>query len=133
MPSHSVILKGVSLIVFIGSLVFGLGGYFAGKAAQKSMAEKIALFERSQQEFATQEFAKVEAIHKNWRQIKILWATVVLIGLIVLFISSHTVWTGLGIGFLIIGTIGMIEETISMQHNEKYRTEVLTYKIQNDF
>jgi hypothetical protein len=131
--SHSAILKGVSLIVFMGSLVFGLGGYFAGKTAQKSMVEKIALFERSQQEFATQEFAKVEAIHKNWRQIKILWASVILVGLIVLFISSHTIWTGLGIGLLIVGTIGMIEETTSMQHNEKYRMEVLKYKIQNNF
>lgn len=120
------VFKGLAIILFAGSLIFGIGGYYAGRTATNALPEKTQLYKTDRQEFIEKEYIKVEGIHNSWTGIKIFWTTFIVFGLILIFITTKTFWTGVAIGSLIVGTIGHIEEMISYQHNEKYRSEVLT-------
>ena len=69
-----------------------------------------------------------------WRRLKknpVAMASLVVLGLILIFTTSKPFWIGIAIGSMIIGTLGHIEETVSMQHNQKYRAEVLQLKSNN--
>lgn len=124
----SSIFKGLAVIFFVGGLIFSVGGYYAGSTAQKVLPEKTQLYQTNKQEFLEKEVAKVEGIYKSWTGIKIFWTAFIILGLILFFTTSQSFWTGVAIGALIVGTIGHIEETVSFQHNEKYRKEVLKEK-----
>lgn len=121
----STILKGFSVVIFVGGLIFGLGGYYAGSTAKKALPEKTKLYQTDKQEFLEKEVIKVEGIHKSWAGIKIFWTVFIALGLILIFTTSKPFWTGIAIGALIVGTIGHIEEAVSFQHNKKYRNEVI--------
>lgn len=125
------IFKGLAVIFFVGGLIFGLGGYYAGSSAKKAIAEKIQSYQTDKQNFIDNEFEKVENIHKSWTGIKSFWTAFVVLGLILIFTTSKPFWIGIAIGSMIIGTLGHIEETVSMQHNQKYRAEVLQLKSNN--
>jgi len=126
----SSIIKGLAVILFVGGLIFSVGGYYAGSTAKKALPEKTQLYQTDKQEFIEKEVAKVEGIHKSWTGIKIFWTAFIVLGLILIFTTAKSLWIGIAIGSLIIGTIGHIEETVSFQHNEKYRKEVLKEKSQ---
>lgn len=122
------IFKGLAVILFVGGLIFGFGGFFAGHSAKKALPEKTQLYQTDKQNFLEKEIEKVESIHKSWTGIKILWSAFILLGLILIFTTAKPFWTGIAIGAMIVGTLGHIEETVSMRHNEKYRTQVLQEK-----
>lgn len=119
------IFKGLSVILFAGGLIFGLGGYYAGSSAQKALQEKIQLYQTDKQQFFEKEALKVENIHQSWTGIKIFWTAFIMLGILLIFVIPKPFWTGIAIGAMVVGIIGHIEETVSMQHNEKYRIEVL--------
>ncbi len=125
------IVKGLAVILFIGGLIFGIGGYYAGSSAKKALPEKTQLYRTNKQQFIVQEFEKVETIHKSWTGIKIFWTAFIVLGLFLIFATAKPFWTGIAIGAMIVGVIGHIEETVSMQHNGKYRTEVIQFKAEN--
>jgi uncharacterized protein with PQ loop repeat len=127
------ILKGLAVILFLGGLIFSFGGYYAGSTAKKALSEKTQLYKTDKQKFIEREVEKVESVHKSWTGIKIFWSAFILLGLVLIFTATKSFWSGIALGALIIGTIGHIEETISMQHNEKYRNEVLKEKRVNNF
>ncbi len=124
-------LKGIAVIFLMGGLIFGLGGYFAGTGAKKELPKKLELYKTDTQQFTEQETAKVESIHNAWTGLQLFWSAFIVLGLIALFIASKPFWTGLALGLLIVGTLGHIEESVSKQHNEKYRLEVLQFKTEN--
>lgn len=124
----SSVFKGLAAILVAGGLIFSIGGYYAGNTAQKALPEKTQLYQADKQGFLEKEVAKVEGIHQSWTGIKIFWTAFIVLGLILVFITSKPFWTGIAIGALVVGTIGHIEETVSFQHNKKYRKEVLKEK-----
>lgn len=125
----STILRGTALITLIGGLIFSVGGFIDGYKSKKALPQKVQQYETNRINFLDTEVPKVEHIHKSWVRTRIFWSLVVATGLVILFTGNKTFRIGMGIGALIVGTIGHIEETISFQHNEKYRKEVLQEKL----
>ncbi|MFT3739174.1 MAG: YrzE family protein [Breznakibacter sp.] len=54
------ILKGLAVIIFVGGLIFSIGGYYAGRTAKNALSEKIQLYQTDKQDFFEKEVAKVE-------------------------------------------------------------------------
>lgn len=125
LSTHLSIQKGVATVIFVGGLIFFIGGYFAGKTAKSNLQKKIELYQKDRKTFLADEVQKVEKIHKNWLVIKLFWTVFIATGVALTFASPKTFLTGIAIGLMIVGSIGLIEETISYQHNEKYRIQVL--------
>ncbi len=124
----SSISKGLSITLLVGALIFGLGGFYAGYTAKNILPEKTVSYLHNQKQFIEKEHIKIENIHKSWWIIRVFWTLFILVGLIIIFTTTRHFYLGIAIGFLVVGTIGHIEEIISYQHNENYRCEVLKVK-----
>jgi len=120
----STVFRGLVFPLVLGGLIFSIGGTIAGINAQKSLTAKVESYKANPSEFIESEFVKVENINKSWLGIRIFWSMFLLLGIIILFVTHKNIWVGIGLGSLILGTLGHIEESISYKHNEKYRLEV---------
>ena len=125
MSAHWSIQKGVAIVLVLCGLIFFVGGALAGKMAKNNLPQKVELYQADRQAFLTEEVEKVEKIHKQWLPIKLFWAVLIVAGIAIILASAKPFLTGVAIGLLIAGTIGLIEETISFQHNKRYRMQVL--------
>lgn len=121
MSLPSSLLRGIAIALSFGTLIFVLGGTGAGYVTRKSLPEKVASYQQNREQFLLTENHKVEKIHNNWLSIKIFWTVVALAGIILIFMNRSPLWLGVGVGILIVGTLGHIEEAVSYQHNEKYK------------
>ena len=119
------LLKGLSLpFLFIG-LVMGIGGFGDGYVTRKALPEKLRLYQDNKQAFFKEEVPKVERTHHSWLRIRIVWSVLALAGAVLLFTVRKSYWLGVGLGALLMGIAGNIEEAISMRFNERYYLEVL--------
>lgn len=119
------LLKGLSLPFLVIGLLMGIGGFGDGYVTRKALPEKVRLFQDNKRAFFKEEVPKVERTHRSWRGIRIFWGIVTLAGAILLFTMKKSYWIGVGLGALLMGILGNIEEAVSMRFNERYYREVL--------
>jgi hypothetical protein len=119
------LLKGLTIPFFVFGLLFGIAGFGDGYASQKALPAKINLYNKEKLEFFKQEAPKVEATHQSWLRIRILWTVVAIAGIALLFTVKKNYWIGVGLGALLMGITGHIEEAISMKFNKKYYHQVI--------
>ncbi|MGN8070192.1 hypothetical protein [Mucilaginibacter sp. 22184] len=119
------LLKGLSLPLLVIGLVMGMGGFGDGYVTQKALPQKLRLYRENKQAFFKEEVPKVERTHHSWLRIRIVWSVLAFAGALLLFTVKKSYWIGVGLGALLMGIIGNVEEAISMRFNERYYQEVL--------
>lgn len=117
--------RGVSTILLLGGMLASVGGYVSYSKAKSELPIKLELYKSEQREFIDVEVRKVDAIHKAWPGIKLFWTAFIVLGIVLIFVTTKLFWSGLAIGSLLLGTIGHYEELRSMRHNELYYHEVM--------
>lgn len=118
-------LRGLAIPFFIGGLIFGIGGTMDGRVTQKALPEKVGLYRQDPRTFFKEEVPKVERTHRSWFGIRLFWSIITITGLTLLLTLRKNFWLGVGLGALLLGIIGHVEEAISMKRNERYYREVL--------
>jgi hypothetical protein len=119
------LLKGLTIPLLIAGIFMGIGGSLSGHFTQKAYLEKMKLYQQNRREFFKQEVAKVQRIHKSWFGIRVWWTIVAIAGLTVAIAAKKNYTIGVGIGVLIFGLLGHVEEAISYHRNETYKNFVL--------
>jgi hypothetical protein len=126
------LLKGLSLPFLLIGLLMGIGGLGDGYVTRKALPEKLRLYNENKSAFFKEEVPKVERTHRSWPGIRKFWGIVTatgailsLAGAVLLFTMKKSYWIGVGLGALLMGILGNIEEAISMRFNERYYREVL--------
>ncbi len=119
------LFKGLSLPFLIIGLIMGIGGSLDGYTTRRALPGKMSLYREDQQAFFKEEVPKVERTHRSWFGIRIFWSVITVAGVALLFTVKKNYWIGVGLGTLLLGAMGHIEEAVSFKFNEKYRQEVL--------
>jgi hypothetical protein len=119
------LLKGLTIPFLIFGLMVGIAGFGDGYLSRKALPQKMNLYQQDKQAFFKQEGPKVERTHQSWLGIRIFWTVVTIAGIALLFTVKKNYWIGVGLGTLLLGFSGNIEEAISMKFNEKYYHQVL--------
>lgn len=114
------LLRGLTFPLLIAGVFMGIGGAGSGYYTQHSYAEKLKLYHKDKQEFFKQEVPKAEATHKSWFGIRVWWSIVAGAGVLLMLSFKKNYLMGVGLGLLLFGIIGHIEEAISFKRNERY-------------
>jgi len=118
-------LRGLSIPLLIGGLIFGIGGALNGRVTQKVQPKKVRLYNQDRQAFFKEEVPKVERTHRSWFGIRLFWSLIAVAGLALLLTVKKDFWMGVGIGTFLVSMMGHVEEAISMRRNESYYRQVL--------
>jgi hypothetical protein len=119
------LLKGLSPPLLIIGLLMSIGGFGDGYVTRKALPQKLHLYQQNKPAFFKEEVPKVERTHRSWFGIRVFWGVLAFAGAILLFTMKKSYWMGVGLGALLMGIAGNIEEAISMRFNERYYREVL--------
>ena len=119
------LLKGLTFPLLFAGIFMGIGGGGSAYYTQRSYAEKLKLYHKDKQAFFKQEVPKTEATHRSWFGIRVWWSIVAGAGLLLMLAAKRNYLMGVGLGLLLFGIIGHIEEAISFRRNERYYKAVL--------
>lgn len=119
------LLKGLALPLLFAGIFMGIGGAGSGYYTRQSYAEKLKLYHKDKQAFFKQEVSKTEATHRSWFGIRVWWSIVAGAGVLLMLAAKKNYLMGVGLGLLLFGIIGHIEEAISFRRNERYYKAVL--------
>ncbi|WP_375586894.1 hypothetical protein [Flagellimonas aurea] len=125
------LIKGLSYVFCIAGLFFLTAGISVAIHNDRKM-EEVKLSSLTNMELYKSETERMElVIQKGYRSALFLFSSLVVAGLVVLLISPNDLWKGIGLGLLIIGTIGHGTEAFSMQKNKAYQQKIDSINVQN--
>lgn len=122
------LIKGLSYAYWGASLFFLIAGVSVAIHNNRKI-EEVKLLSQTNLELQQSESKRMElVIQKGYRSALILFSTLVVVGLIVLLMSPNDLWKGIGLGLLIIGTVGHGTEAFSIQKNKAYQQKIDSIK-----
>ena len=116
-------LKGLFYpIAFLGAFTFLVGGFNAYNNNQQ--LEKLPIeYSANQKEFVQTELQRFEGnngVNKWWMPLKITWAILVVVGLVLSFTTKSELRNGIAIGLILIGAMGFIIDGFAHQLAKVY-------------
>lgn len=123
------LIKGLSY-AFWGASLFFLAAGISVAIHNTRKTEEMKLLSQTNLELQQSESKRMELVIKDgYHSALILFSTLVVVGLVVVLISSNDLWKGIGLGLLIIGTVGHSTEAFSMQKNKAYLQKIQSLKL----
>lgn len=119
------LFNGLAVPLLVTGLFMGIAGNATGYFTHKTFVKKEVLFNKDKKAFFMQEVPKTEKTHRSWFGIRLGWSVVVAVGGLLLMITKKDYYVGVGIGILISGMLGHVEEAISFKRNERYYRAVM--------
>lgn len=119
------LLKGMAFPLLFAGIFMGIGGGVSARYTQRSYAEKLKLYHKDKQAFFKEEVPKAEATHRSWFGIRVFWSIIAGAGVLLMLAAKKNYLMGVGLGLLLFGVVGHIEEAISFRRNERYHKAVL--------
>lgn len=110
-------------LVIIGLAAIGLGIGIKVKS-EKDIVRLTSAYEVNQQETLAEESKRMEKVNANWIRIKAVWAILLVIGVLIIFLVNRDMWTGVALGLLLFGTLGFVVDTIAEKRAVIYAQEV---------
>ncbi|HPF68224.1 MAG TPA: hypothetical protein P5027_12715 [Flavobacteriales bacterium] len=105
-------------------LVIAVLGSVAGPLLWRSNMDRLV---RLPQEYladadalVTRESARMEGVERMWMPLKITWTVLLAAGLLLAFRGGTPTWKGVGLGILLIGTVGHIVDGIASERSRTY-------------
>lgn len=110
-------------------LLVGIGGTIAGPLLLRSNNDRLHRFPEEYRAdaraFVAKETARLEGVNRAWIPLKITWTVLIAIGLSLAFMGGSPYWKGLGLGILLIGTLGHVVDGFAHERARVY-TELLS-------
>lgn len=120
--------KGFAIpVILIGliQLVVGNTVYFR---TDKQIQDLEALYQRDKVAFAEAERPRMETVMKNFTLYKKVEVAFVVIGLILIFLSStKEFWLGVGVGMLLQGALMLTADIFAERRGTSYRHEITAH------
>lgn len=95
--------------LLVPALVFGLGagigGIFLAQRSSQQLSEYPAQYQQDSGGFLAKEGARMERVNANWARIKVVWATVAAVALVLLVVVKKDWSSGLGLALLLFTTV----------------------------
>lgn len=117
----------------IGSLICGLiilaGGLGYYKFSDTTHQKAIILKESSEAEFLITEENRMQKVAKDYPIYQAVFATFIIIGLVLIFLIKSSFWSGVGISIVILFIGVMVSEYFSKESIDEY----LKFLTQNNF
>lgn len=70
--------------------------------------------------FFQKETARMAGVHRAWLPLKITWTVLLAIGVCLAFIGGTPIWKGVGLGLILIGTVGHVVDGIASERSRIY-------------
>lgn len=122
------LIKGLSY-AFWGASLFFLTAGVSVVVHNNRKIEEAKFLSQTNLELQQSEFKRMElVVQKGYRSALILFSTLVVSGLVFVLFSPNDLWKGIGLGLLIIGTVGHGTEAFSMQKNKAYQQRINSIK-----
>lgn len=102
----------------------GLLGAGAGPLLLRSNNQRLEQFPKEisvdAAAFRAKEAPRMNGVHKTWLPLKIAWTVVLIAGVCLAFMGGTPIWKGVGLGLLLIGTVGHTVDGIASERSRIY-------------
>lgn len=104
--------------------VVGLLGAGAGPFLLRSNNERLERFPKEYaadaNAFRAKESSRMAGVHRAWLPLKITWTALLAVGVLLAFFGGSPTWKGIGLGLLLIGTVGHTVDGIASERSRIY-------------
>jgi hypothetical protein len=110
--------------LFIPCLIIGVLGAGAGPFLLRSNNDRLERlpkeYQADPQGFIAKETTRMAGVHRAWLPLKMAWTVLIVIGVSLAFVGGTPIWKGVGIGILLIGTVGHVVDGIASERSRIY-------------
>lgn len=104
--------------------IVGLLGAGAGPFLLRSNNGRLDRFPKEYaadaKTFVEKETKRMSGVHRNWLPLKVMWTVLLAVGVGLAFFGASPTWKGVGLGVLVIGTVGHVVDGIASQRSWLY-------------
>lgn len=115
--------------LLIPCLIVGVLGAGAGPFLLKSNNDRLDRLPKEYKAdpagFNAKETMRMAGVHRAWMPLKITWTILIIIGVSLAFVGGTPIWKGVGIGLLLIGTVGHVVDGIASERSRIYIEQLL--------
>ncbi len=105
-------------------LIVGVLGAAAGPFLLRSNNQRLERFPKEitadAKAFLATEGARMTGVHNTWLPLKIAWTVLLIAGVCLAFMGGTPTWKGVGLGLMLIGTIGHTVDGIASERSRIY-------------
>lgn len=95
----------LSIPLAVLGMAFAGGGVFLANRSARQITELTAQFEKDPSALTAAEVPRMERVNANWARIKLVWAAVIGIALVLVLVVKKDWSSGLGLALLLVATI----------------------------
>lgn len=113
---------GYGLMIPLALLVvagFGLGPTLIVTSNQR-IERFTSLLKTDQAAFVKEEIPRMAKVNANWFPLKVTWAILLLLSLIVIFTVKREFWVGVALGFLVLSTTLFVVDSFAQKRGLRY-------------
>ncbi len=111
-------------LLFLVTVGAGAGPYFWWSGGQRLEQFQVEL-RADPPRFVAQEATRMEGVNRLWVPLKIMWTTLLIVGLFLAIRAGVPYWKGVGIGLLLIGTMGHVVDGFASDRAHRYTTALV--------
>jgi hypothetical protein len=116
--------------LLVPCLIIGVLGAGTGPFLLKRNNERLVRlpeeYRNDPKAFVAKETARMAGVHRAWMPLKITWTVLIIIGVALAFRGGTPTWKGVGLGLLLIGTVGHVVDGIASERSRIYIEQLPT-------
>lgn len=106
--------------LLLAGLAFGGGGVALAARSDRQITELAARYEKEPEALVAEEAPRMAKVNANWPRLKLVWAVLIVVSLVLLMVVRREWASGLGLGLLLLSTILFFTDVFAERRAEPY-------------
>jgi hypothetical protein len=115
-----VVVKGLRYSLLLFALV-GIAGMYNVYKNNQRLYRYTSEYQKSPETLVAREMSRMARMDSRWLPLTILWGSLILIGLVIIFFQRNNVKTGIALGLILIGSAGYAVSLFARGNANRYK------------